>query len=55
MHKLEIFLMMLYSFMHPLLACAFLQGNMGGVTIVFPGLVFVFAHLCVCFFFPCLV
>lgn len=50
MHKLEIFLMMLYSFMHPLLACAFLQGNMGGVTIVFPGLVFVFARLYVCFF-----
>lgn len=48
MHKLEIFLMTLCSFMHPVLACAFLQGKMGGVTIVFPE---VFLCLLVCFFF----
>lgn len=43
-HKLEIFLMTLSSLMHPVLACAFLQGKVGGVTIIFPG------EFCVCSF-----
>lgn len=52
-HGLEIFLMTLSSCVHPVLACAFLQGKVGGVAIIFPGS-FVVACLGFFFFFCCI-